>query len=114
VYRGEIGYGQQEIRRYRESLVSAALVCDGEFRRPVKTRIRELLALGAASYGLAAGATEPVSFSSETAVDFAVCSVWPVATLPELPSAWHPLRTPAGRRSEAGGAVGAGPRPPEA
>ncbi len=86
--RGEIGYSQQEIRLYRESLISAALACDGEFKRPVKARIRELLALGAASYGLGAGAPGPVSFAGETVVDFAVCALWPMATLPELPSAW--------------------------
>lgn len=90
VHRGEIGYSQQEIRLYRESLASAALACDGEFKRPVKTRIRELLALGAASYGLAAGSPGPVSFAGagETAVDFAVCSLWPLITLPELPRPW--------------------------
>jgi len=86
--RGEIGYRPQEIRLYRESLVSAARACDGEFGRPVKARIRELLALGAASYGLGAGAASPVSFASETVVDFAVCALWPMATAPELPSAW--------------------------
>jgi hypothetical protein len=86
--RGEIGYSQQETRRYRQALASAALACDGEFRRPVKARIRELLALGAASYGLAADAPGPVSFADETVVDFAVCALWPLATLPELPGAW--------------------------
>ena len=83
VYRGEIGYSQQEIKLYRDSLASAALACDGEFKRPVKARIRELLALGAASYGLAGGVPRPVSGSAEALADFAVCAVWPVVTAPE-------------------------------
>jgi hypothetical protein len=86
--RGEIGYSQQETRLYREALVSAVRACDGEFKRPVKARIRELLALGAASYGLAADRPAPVSFADGTVVDFAVCALWPMATLPELPSTW--------------------------
>ncbi len=56
VSRGDIGYSQREIRLYRDSLISIARACNGEFKPPVKARIRELLALGAASYGLAAGA----------------------------------------------------------
>src|SRR6201996_9833125 len=64
--RGEIGYSQQEIRLYRESLISAGLACDGEFKRPVKARIRELLALGAASYGLGAGAPGAGAFAGGT------------------------------------------------
>ena len=88
VYRGEIGYSQQEIKLYRDSLASAALACDGEFKRPVKARIRELLALGAASYGLAGGVPRPVSGSAEALADFAVCAVWPVVTAPDLPRNW--------------------------
>jgi hypothetical protein len=102
VHRGEIGYSQRETRLYRDSF-SAARACNGEFKRPVKARIRELLALGAASYGLAAGAPGPgpfagfpgpglagpaaiiprqVSFAGEAVVDFAVCALWPVAPSP--------------------------------
>ena len=97
VRRGEIGYSEQEIRLYRDALISAAQACDGEFKRPVKARIRELLALGAASYGLPAAVPRPrwpadvpraEPLSAPAMIDFTVCALWPVATMPGLPRGW--------------------------
>ena len=85
---GRIGYSQREIRLYRAALISTARTCDGEFERPVKARIRELLALGAASYGLPTGPLPTESFPGQKVLDFAVCSLWPLATVPGLPSTW--------------------------
>lgn len=85
---GEIGYRDEEIRLYRASLVSAAMACYGEFRRPVRARIRELLALGVASYGLTGGLPAEGPFSGPMVVDFMVCSLWPLATAPTLPPHW--------------------------
>jgi len=77
VHRGEIGYSQREVRLYRDSLISAARACNGEFKRPVKARIRELLALGAASYGLAAGVfTRDISKAHRTAKRLRAGTVW--------------------------------------
>jgi hypothetical protein len=42
--RGDIGYSLREIRQYREALISVGRACDGEFKRPLKVHIRELLA----------------------------------------------------------------------
>ncbi len=86
--RGDIGYSQREIRRYREALVSIGRACGGEFKRPVKARIRELLALGAASYALPAGAPPAQSLTGQQVIDFGVCCLWPLATLPDLPEGW--------------------------
>jgi hypothetical protein len=83
-----IGYSPREIRLYRNALISTARTCDGEFERPVKARIRELLALGAASYGLPTGPRPAESFPGQKVLDFAVYSLWPLATVPGLPSTW--------------------------
>lgn len=88
VRRGGIGYREQEIRLYRDALISAAQACDGEFKRPVKARIRELLALGAASYALPAGAPPAQPLTGQQVIDFGVCCLWPLATVPDLPNIW--------------------------
>jgi hypothetical protein len=88
VDRNEVGYSQQEIRRYRSSLASAALACDGEFERPAKARVRELLALGAANYGLTGEVPRETCFSEQMVIDFAVFSLWPLVIAPKLPRAW--------------------------
>jgi hypothetical protein len=87
VSRGDIGYSQREITQYREALVSIGRACDGEFKRPVKVHIRELLAMGAANYGLPTGAP-PKSFTGQQVIDFGVYCLWPIATVPELPRTW--------------------------
>jgi hypothetical protein len=88
VSRGDIGYSQREIRLYRDALMSIGRACDGEFKRPVKARIRELLALGAASYALPAGAPPAESLTGQQVIDFGVCCLWPLAGVPDLPGTW--------------------------
>jgi hypothetical protein len=88
VSRGDIGYSQREIRLYREALVSIGRACDGQFKRPLKARIRELLALGAASYALPAGAAPTQSLTGQQVIDFGVCCLWPLSTVPDLPATW--------------------------
>jgi hypothetical protein len=88
VSRGDIGYSQREIGLYREALMSIGRACDGDFKRPVKARIRELLALGAASYALPAGAPPTQSLTGQQVIDFGVCCLWPLATVPDLPGTW--------------------------
>ena len=85
---GEIGYSPQEIDHYRAALVSVARACDGQFDRPLKPRIRELLALGVAGYGVAGGVPVGVPFSGEMIVDLAACALWPLASSPGLPRDW--------------------------
>jgi len=86
--RGQIGYAQPEIDQYRAALVSAGRAAGGEFKRSLKARIRELLALGVAGYGLSGGVPAGVPLSRPMIVDLAVCSLWPLATVPSLPPAW--------------------------
>jgi hypothetical protein len=88
VSRGDIGYSQREIGLYREALSSIGRACDGEFKRPVKARIRELLALGAASYALPAGAPPALSLTGQPVIDFGVHCLWPLASVPDLPATW--------------------------
>jgi hypothetical protein len=88
VSRGDIGYAQREIGRYRDALISIGRACDGEFKRPVKARIRELLALGAASYALPAGGPPAESLTGQQVIDFGVCCLWPLTTVPDLPATW--------------------------
>jgi hypothetical protein len=85
---GQIGYRPQEIEHYRAGLVSVARACEGQFDRPLKPRIRELLALGVAGYGVAGGVPAGVPFSAEMIVDFAACALWPLASSPGLPRDW--------------------------
>ena len=86
--RGEIGYRPEEIDHYRACLVSVARACEGNFDRPLKARIRELLALGVASYGVAGGVPAGVPFSGELIVDFAAAALWPLASSADLPKDW--------------------------
>src|ERR1700761_6822154 len=85
---GDIGYRPQEVDHYRGCLVSLARACDGQFDRPLKARIRELLALGVAGYGIAGGLSAGVPLSGDTIVDFAACALWPLASSPDLPRDW--------------------------
>jgi hypothetical protein len=85
---GDIGYSPQEVDHYRACLVSLAQACEGRFDRPLKARIRELLALGVAGYGIAGGVPAGVPFSGELIVDFAACALWPLASSPDLPCDW--------------------------
>lgn len=75
---GDIGYSPQEVDHYRACLVSLAQACEGQFGRPLKARIRELLALGVAGYGIAGGVPAGVPSAPDD-------QLWP-ATLTASPA----------------------------
>lgn len=76
---------RKESREHRRALAAAQRTCDGLVDGPGKDRIRELIAAGAARYGLAHSSLPDELLPEEVIVDFAVHALWPLIVVPKLP-----------------------------
>jgi hypothetical protein len=85
---------KRQKKDHRKALDSVKQTCDGNANGQGKSRVRELIAAGAISYGLSRHQPPDEPIPEQLIVDFAVFALWPLIVVPELPETYFDdLRT---------------------
>jgi hypothetical protein len=77
---------KRQKKDHRKALASVKQTCEGNENGQGRTRVRELIAAGAISYGLSRHKPPDELIPEQLIIDFAVFALWPLVIVPKLPS----------------------------